>query len=66
MVRAEDIATNLEYTRTRQALRVNVDDDDNKKLEALMDHEARGLFDSPLDYNARHTIYILMNQVCTL
>ena len=39
------------YANTKQTIRVNVDDDDKKKMEEL-----GGLSDSPLDANAKQSI----------
>ena len=51
--RAKDVATLLDYKDTNQAIRVNVDDDDRRKLEEL-----GVLSDSPLDYHTKTSIYI--------
>ena len=53
----------LEYRHTRHALRVNVGDDEKKKFEDVMGHKSKKLLDTPLDYNEKQTICILMNQV---
>ncbi len=52
--KGKDVATVLGYTNTKQALAVNVDDDDKKKLEEF----SKGLPDRPLPGNAKNTIYI--------
>ena len=51
--RAKDVATLLDYKNLQQSIRVNVDDDDRKKLEELM-----VLSDSPLNYHTKTSIYI--------
>ena len=51
--RGKDVATILGYTNTMQAIRVNVDDDDKKKMEEL-----GKLSDSSLDANAKQSMYI--------
>ena len=53
----KDIATILGYSDTKQAIRVNVDDDDKQKLEEL-NKQVGGVSNKPLDYNDRNTIYI--------
>ena len=45
--KGKDVATILGYQNTKQAIRVNVDDDDKKKLEEA----SKGLSDSPLPGN---------------
>ena len=51
--RGRDVATILGYNNTTQAIRVNVDDDDKKKMEEL-----GKLSDSLPDPNARKTMFI--------
>jgi len=51
--RGRDVATILGYNNTTQALRVNVDEDDRKKMDEL-----GKLSDSLPDANAKKTIYI--------
>ena len=51
--RAKDVATLLDYKDTNQAIRVNVDDDDKKKMQEL-----RPVSDTPLDHNTKTSIYI--------
>ena len=51
--KGKEVAAILGYANTRQAIRVNVDDDDKKKMEEL-----GGLSDSPLDANAKQSMYI--------
>ena len=41
--RAKDVATILEYNDTDKATANNVDDDDKRELEELIDHENRGI-----------------------
>ena len=52
--KGKDVAIALGYTNTKQALVVNVDNDDKKKLEEV----SKGLPDRPLPGNAKNTIYI--------
>ena len=58
--KGKDIATILGYVDTKQAIRVNVDDDDKQKLEELNKQFELigGVSDKPLDYNDRNAIYI--------
>ena len=51
--KGRDIATVLGYADKTQAIRVNVDDDCKKKLVEL-----GGVFDTPLDSNAKNSIFI--------
>ena len=51
--RGKDVATILGYNNTTQAIRVNVDDDDKKKMEEL-----GKLSDSSRDANAKNSIFI--------
>ena len=47
--RAKDVATILTYKSTIQALLVNVDDEETKKFEDVMEHKSKNLLDTPLD-----------------
>ena len=51
--RGKDVAMLLGYTDTKQAIRTHVEDDCKKKLEEL-----GGVFDTPLDANAKNSIFI--------
>ena len=51
--KGKEVATILGYKNTMQAIRVNVDDDDKKKMEEL-----GKLSDSSLDANAKRSMYI--------
>jgi anti-repressor protein len=51
--KGRDVATVLGYADKTQAIRVNVDDDCKKKLVEL-----GGVFDTPLDSNAKNSIFI--------
>jgi len=51
--KGKEVATILGYTNTKQAILKNVDEDDKLKLDEL-----GGLFDRPLDHNAKNAIYI--------
>ena len=57
-LRAKTVATSLVYKNTRQALLVNVDADEKRHWKDLIDHKVRCLFDRPLDYTEKNTIYI--------
>ena len=58
--KGKDIATVLGYADTKQAIRVNVDDDDKNNLEELnlQLESLGGVSNTPLDYNEGNTIYI--------
>ena len=51
--RGKDIATLLGYADTWQAIAKHVSEDDRNKMEDL-----RGVWETPLDHNAKNTIYI--------
>ena len=52
--KGKDVATILGYQNTKQAIRVNVDEDDKKKLEEV----SKGLSDSPLPGNSKNIVFI--------
>jgi len=51
--RGKDVATALGYENTTQAIIINVDDDDKRKLEEIW-----GLQIDSLSFNEKNTIYI--------
>ena len=51
--KGKEVATILGYKNTMQAIRVNVDDDDKKKMEEL-----GGPILGPPDGNERRTVYL--------
>ena len=59
--KGKEVATILGYKNTMQAIRVNVDDDDKKKMEEL-----GKLSDSSLDANAQNSIFINESGVYSL
>ena len=50
------------YANTKQTIRVNVDEDDKRKLEELRG----GYSDYPLDANAQNSIFINESGLCSL
>ena len=55
--KGKDIATFLEYQDTKQALRVNVDEEYKMNYESLV-NASRGVSCTPLTFNEKNTIYI--------
>ena len=55
--KAKDVATTLGYIDAKRAIQNNVDNDYKHKMEDLM-----GDSQSPMDYQARTSIYIYINE----